>query len=127
MYMLTVLARVLLAAPFVFGGLHYRQTAKGREALARKMHVPAPKQAALADAVVKGVGGALLAAGVKPRTAAAVLAINLIPTTLGAHRFWELPHGEERETKKQSVILNAGIIGGLTALASLPDFPRERE
>jgi uncharacterized membrane protein YphA (DoxX/SURF4 family) len=112
------LARPLLAAPFIVGGLNYQATAAFREDAARRLGIPTPQRAVQADAVVKLVAGAMLTLGVAPRQAAAVLALDLIPTTVGAHRFWEATEPQERERKLQHVMLNCAILGGLIAIAA---------
>ncbi|MFD2416475.1 DoxX family protein [Amycolatopsis pigmentata] len=115
-----LVARTLLAIPFFAGGLSYKRTAKIREDVARKLGIPAPELATRADAAVKLVGSVLLAAGVRPRVISAILAANLIPTTVGAHAFWESDDPLEREKHKQQFMLNSAIIGGLAAIATTP-------
>ena len=46
------------------------------------------------------LGGVLLALGIKPKLAAALLAICLIPITLVGHQFW----GEENVAKNMQLI-----------------------
>lgn len=58
------------------------------------------------------VAGAMLALGIAPRTAAAILAGSLVPTTLVGHPFWN----EEREVsaaQKIQFTKNLAMLGGL--------------
>ncbi|MSS45724.1 DoxX family protein [Cutibacterium sp. WCA-380-WT-3A] len=61
-------------------------------------------------------GGSLLALGIKPRLAAAVLAAQLIPVTVAGHAFWD-KEGAERQSDKIQVYKNLSLIGGLLAVA----------
>ena len=61
--------------------------------------------------------GLLLATGHLTRPAAAVLAANLIPTTLAGHPFWSLPK-EERAAQQTQFLKNLGLLGGLLLAAA---------
>ena len=63
------------------------------------------------------VAGLLLATGHLTRPAAAVLAANLIPTTLAGHSFWSLPK-EERPAQQIQFLKNLGLLGGLLLAAA---------
>jgi uncharacterized membrane protein YphA (DoxX/SURF4 family) len=117
---LAVAGRALLGVPFIAGGLSYRRTAAFRTQIARRLGIPAPVHATMVDAGVKLAGGVLLVAGVRPRATSALLAVNLIPTTIGAHPFWEPAEPMERERRRQHFMLNCAVIGGLTAVATSP-------
>lgn len=88
-------------------------------AVARRMGIPAPERAVVVDAAIKLVGGTLLALNICPRILSAVLAADLIPTTVGAHGFWRESHPEERERMKQYFILNCAVFGGLMVVSTL--------
>jgi putative oxidoreductase len=61
--------------------------------------------------------GLLLASGHLTRPAAAVLAINLIPTTFAGHPFWSLPQ-PERTAQETHFLKNLGLLGGLLLAAA---------
>ena len=114
------MARLLLAGIFVNGGVRTYTHAAERTAPAEKLGLPNAEELVRFDAVAKVVGGAALALGILPRLAATGLAVSLIPTTLGAHRFWELEDPRERNAQLTHVLKNAGILGGLLLVARWP-------
>ncbi|HEY3724693.1 MAG TPA: DoxX family membrane protein [Acidimicrobiia bacterium] len=57
--------------------------------------------------------GVLLAVGVVPRLAAAVLAASLVPTTLAGHRFWAEEDPGARAAQRIHFLKNLGLLGGL--------------
>jgi uncharacterized membrane protein YphA (DoxX/SURF4 family) len=61
--------------------------------------------------------GLLLASGRLSRPAAAVLAANLVPTTLAGHPFWTYPKAERRP-QEIHFLKNLGLLGGLLLAAS---------
>jgi putative oxidoreductase len=61
--------------------------------------------------------GLLLATGHLTRPAAAVLAGNLVPTTLAGHPFWSHPK-EERAAHQTQFLKNLGLLGGLLLAAA---------
>lgn len=61
--------------------------------------------------------GLLLATGKLTRPAAAVLAANLIPTTVAGHPFWTLPK-PERAMHETHFLKNLGLLGGLLLAAA---------
>ena len=63
------------------------------------------------------IAGLLLASGRLTRPAAAVLAVNLVPTTLAGHPFWSHPH-PERAQHQTHFLKNLGLLGGLLLAAA---------
>jgi putative oxidoreductase len=63
------------------------------------------------------VAGLLLASGHLTRPAAAVLAGNLVPTTLAGHPFWSYK-GAERTQHQTHFLKNLGLLGGLLLAAA---------
>ncbi len=57
--------------------------------------------------------GVMLAAGIVPRLAAAVLAGSLVPTTLAGHRFWAEEDARARATQRIQFLKNVAMLGGL--------------
>lgn len=119
------LTRVLLAAPFVVGGVNALRSSSAMAPAAELIGTPIAEKLGLptdAETLVKinagtQIGaGALLALGVFSRPAAVVLAASLVPTTLAGHRFWEKVDAERRAQITQFA-KNAGLLGGLLAHA----------
>lgn len=117
------LARPLLAASFISGGIEtLRHPAPVVPPADKVVGSVPPKLPSFikntedlvkADAVAKIVGGVLLALGKFPRPAALGLAASLIPTTLAGHRFWEETDPEKKAAQQIHFLKNLSIIGGL--------------
>lgn len=120
--------RTMLSSIFVTGGLN---AAKNADALAPAVDgllgvlpsqitdsLPELDSATLAklNGITMVAAGGGLALGVMPRLNAAILAAQLVPTTLAGHRFWEL-EGQERADQQISFTKNVAIAGGLLAIA----------
>lgn len=65
------------------------------------------------NGAVQAVAGLMLATGRGSRSAAAVLAGTLVPTTLAGHAFWEHEDPVERRTHQIQFLKNIGLFGGL--------------
>ncbi len=121
------LARPLLAAIFVGSGLDVLEKPDGRIKIAEPyVHRVAatipmvpddPAAVVTANALVHVVAGSALALGIAPRLTSAVLAGTLVPTTLGAHRFWEIEDPAARGQQRTHFLKNAAILGGLIVTA----------
>lgn len=124
------LARPLLAAPFLYGGIDQlrhpdRKTDGGGPV------VPALKGLAVGPVTlpsddaglvrlnggVMTAAGLLLATGRAPRAASVVLAASLVPTTLTGHRFWEAPDEKTKQLQLVQALKNAALFGGLLIAA----------
>jgi putative oxidoreductase len=112
--------RWLLAGIFVNGGLRTFAHAAERTGPAEKLGLPGALQIVRFDSAAKVVGGTAMALGILPRLAAAGLAASLVPTTLGAHRFWEMEDPRDRSMHLTHFLKNAGILGGLLLVATWP-------
>ncbi|MFC7487740.1 DoxX family protein [Knoellia sp. CPCC 206453] len=118
-------ARPMLAAMFVVGGLdqlkHPGAKAKAARPVldqATKLGLPDdPELLVRANAVAMVGGGALLATGHVPRLASTVLAGALLPTTLAAHAFWNESDPQTRAQQKIQFLKNLGLLGGLLLAA----------
>jgi putative oxidoreductase len=117
-------ARPLLAAAFVAGGVETLLNPKPKVEAARPLlakgqeMVPAippvdPALVVQAGAAVKILGGLAMAFGRMPRIAATVLAVGLIPSTVVEHQFWSAGYPNDRKTQGQHFIKNASLLGGL--------------
>jgi putative oxidoreductase len=126
-------ARPMLAAAFVSGGLDTLRTPKPRMRAAEPLldrtvgqvaerlpeEIPTDTETLVkVDAAVKIGAGALLALGRFPRLSAVLLAGSLVPTTLAAHRFWEIEDPAERAAQQIHFLKNLGLLGGLLIAAA---------
>jgi putative oxidoreductase len=107
------LARPLLAALFIGGGVDALRNPGPRVELVRNAGLSSPEQLVRANAAADLVGGLMLATNRVPRLSALVLAGSLVPTTYVGHPFWT---EKDKATKKQQQVhffKNLGILGGL--------------
>jgi putative oxidoreductase len=126
------IARPLLAAPFVYGGISTLRKPQDRVPGARpvvekiagaadkQLPVEVPKdvqQWVQADAAIKVVAGSLFALNKFPRLTALVLSASIVPTTLAGHRFWEHDDPTERFGQISNFLKNTGLLGGLLLAA----------
>jgi putative oxidoreductase len=132
-----LIARPLLAATFVVGGVNALRNAPSLAAksapvtdrlvpLAHKAApmVPLPEDPATMVRINAGVqiaGALTLATGRAPRLSAAVLAATLVPTTVAGHRFWEIDDQAQRNQQKLHFFKNVSLFGGLVIAAGDTD------
>ncbi len=123
------LARPMLAAAFVSGGIDALRSPEPRaemaepvaRPLAGRLGLPAdPVQLVRLNGALQLGAGLLLATNRLPRLAATVLAATLVPTTLGGHRFWEVD--DERAKKQQRIPAQFAVEVGRVELV----VPRRR-
>jgi uncharacterized membrane protein YphA (DoxX/SURF4 family) len=72
-----------------------------------------PATAARITAAVQVGGGLLLATGRLPRIASAALALTVIPSSLGAHLFWNETDPELKAKKRRDLLTDLSLLGGL--------------
>ena len=107
------LTRVVLALPFVGGGLEYFKDRKTRVGLVQKLGYPVPEVAAFVDASAKVGCGLALAFGVAPELSALGLIANLGPTTVSMHPFWKETDPRSQAMQRNAFIINISVAGGL--------------
>ena len=122
-----MIARPLLAAPFIVAGIDVLRNPGARVELARPVVervasmvpiAPAdPETAVRLNAMVHLGAGGMLAVGIFPRIAALALATSMVPTTLAAHSFWEISDPAKRGMQRTQFLKNAAIMGGLLITA----------
>ena len=126
MPLIRALARPLLAATFITGGIDTFRNPAPRVPSAEKVVAPlvarvpqlsSTEQVVKLDAAVKVVAGTLLAFGRFPRVSSLALATSLVPTTVAGHRFWEVSDPAKRTQQRLHFLKNAGILGGLLLAA----------
>src|SRR5450759_4536410 len=123
------LARVLLSGIFISGGIDVLRDPGPRAVIAgpflerlRPLAPALPSDPVLvvrANAAIQIAAGATLPVGILPRLSALALAGSLVPTTLGAHRFWEM-QGPAAAQQRTQFLKNAAILGGLILVANAP-------
>ena len=115
-------ARLLLAGVFIHGGLDVFRSPEKRadvaervlDRLERLAPVDVPdKTLVQANAAGQVAAAGLLALGIRPRLDASALAVSLVPTTLGGHRFWEQADQAARAQQTIHFMKNLAILGGL--------------
>ena len=139
------IARPMLAAVFVSGGIHTLRNPASRvetvgpavDKAANQVLDKIPEQALdkIPDKVVDKVptdaesfvkinaaaqigAGIALGLGKFPRLAALVLAGSTVPTTFVGHRFWEKDDPAERAQQQVQFLKNLGLLGGLLLAAA---------
>ncbi len=76
-----------------------------------------PKSLVQLNGAVQVGAGILLATGIAPRPAAAVLAGTLIPATFVNYPFWKMSDDQERREAQVHFAKNLGLLGGLLLAA----------
>jgi len=116
------LARPMLAASFVTGGLDsLRHPAARAEAAAPLIHALAeplrlpddPELLVRANGATMVAAGTLFGLGRLPRLSAVVLAASLVPTTYAGHAFWQEKDPAKRAAQTTQFLKNLGLLGGL--------------
>jgi putative oxidoreductase len=111
--MMRGIARMALATPFIVLGAEAAREPGPRVALAADIGIPYAEEAVRFNGAAMVAGGLGLALGILPRTAAAGLAVSMVPTTLAGHRFWEDDDPAARKDNRIQFLKNLGLIGGL--------------
>jgi len=115
-------ARVLTGSTYILLGLDAVRAPGKRVGLAGpvlsaiRSRVPLPEDDELLVRVNAGTqvaAGGMLALGLAPRLAAAVLAASLVPTTLAGHPYWTVQDPAERAQQRIHFHKNLALIGGL--------------
>ncbi|MGW0364596.1 DoxX family membrane protein [Streptomyces sp. NPDC002990] len=128
MAVLRKLARPLLAAPFVTGGLRSLRRPEVATETAQPViraigkRVPAlagdPQQLVRVTSTIQTAAGLLLATGRAPRLAALTLAATLVPTSLTTHAFWTVEDPKERARQRGRFLTDLSALGGLLIAAA---------
>ena len=126
------IARPMLAATFVYGGIDTLRNPQSRvpgaapivaqitEVADKQLPIEVPKdveQWVKVNAGVHVAAGTLLALGKFPRFSALALATSLVPTTFAGHRFWEHQDPKERFGQTSNFLKNTSMLGGLLLAA----------
>ena len=126
MVLIRRLARPMLAATFIYGGIDTLRNPAPKVKLAEGTVAPvvnaipqlsSAEQVVKIDAAIKVAAGTALALGRFPRLSATALIASLIPTTASGHRFWEKSDPTERKQQLLHFLKNASMVGGLMLAA----------
>ncbi|HEY4615622.1 MAG TPA: DoxX family membrane protein [Citricoccus sp.] len=112
------LGRAALAAPFIRLGYEAARQPGGRVALVDQAGIPEPELAVRLNGAAMAAGGAALALGVLPRTAAAGLSLSMAATTVVGHPFWKETEPAQRAPQRIQFLKNLGLAGALVAYAA---------
>lgn len=126
------MARALLGGLFIAAGgqallkpaRHAVQAEPLTDAVAPLLEKVDPRLPTEAETLVRITGavqltaGLLLATGVAPRPAAAVLAGTLVPATFVGHPFWQIKNPTIRKYEQMHFAKNLGLLGGLLLAAA---------
>ncbi|WP_037676661.1 DoxX family protein [Streptomyces griseus] len=127
MSLLRLVGRPMLASMFISGGLSSvrepEAVAPVAEPVVRPVTERVPvvpdrtEEAVRLSGAVQVAAGFLLATGRLPRPAALAIAATLVPTTLAAHRFWEVEDPDDRAQQRIHFFKNLSMLGGLLIAA----------
>jgi uncharacterized membrane protein YphA (DoxX/SURF4 family) len=124
--LLTRVARPLLAAMFVAGGLDAARHPQGKlpkadaviDPLERAVGIDAdPAELVRLQGIVQVGAGVALATGTVPHLAALALAATLVPTTAAGHAFWNEVDPAQRAGQRIHFLKNVAMFGGLLLAA----------
>lgn len=126
----SIVARPLLAAPFIADGIraltrperHAEKVERFRPTLV-KLGVPeqivkSPELLTRALGAVTTLSALALATGRKPRTAALTLALVSAPVMVARNPVWAATSPEERKEMTGGLLASAGLLGGLLTAAA---------
>jgi uncharacterized membrane protein YphA (DoxX/SURF4 family) len=125
------IARPMLSAVFISRGVDAlrspkpaadaaRPTLEGLSKLPDPVGTNVPSNAetvARVNAAVQIGGGLLLATGKLPRVASAVLALTVVPGSLGVHTFWRESDPHRKADERRAFLTDVSLIGGLVIAA----------
>ncbi len=120
------LARPMLAATFIYGGIDTLRNPGPKVKLAEDTVGPVvnavpqlsnAEQVVKLDAAVKVAAGVALALGKFPRLSSAALVASLIPTTYSGHPFWQESDPVKRKQQLLHFLKNTSMLGGLLLAA----------
>ncbi len=118
-------ARPMLGAMFVYGGLDAARHPESKAAKAEPVIAPIAAELGAeatdwvrCNGIAQVTAGLTLALGKLPRLSAVVLAGSLVPTTLAGHRFWEEDDAAKRSAQTIQFLKYVSMLGGLLLAAA---------
>jgi putative oxidoreductase len=113
---LPLIARIFLAALFVFAGIGKIGNVAGTAGYFGKLGLPGGEALVWAVIAVEIVGGLLILVGWKTRIVAWIMAVFTIATAVVGHAFWGL-EGAQMNNQLTQFLKNLAIAGGFLLLA----------
>jgi putative oxidoreductase len=111
--MIRTVTHLVLSGIYIINGWGAFSKPGGRHKLVAAAGIPYPEQAVVLNAAVMVCAGLMLALGIAPRLAAALLLGSMVPTTLVGHPFWKEEPGPQRQNQETQFLKNLSMIGGL--------------
>jgi uncharacterized membrane protein YphA (DoxX/SURF4 family) len=103
---------------FIYGGYQAATSPGNRVKSVEKVGLPRPEELVRANGAAMVLGGAMLALGIKPKLAAFLLSLCLIPTTLVGHQFWEQESEQAKSAQLVQFFKNTSMLGALVLIIS---------
>lgn len=122
--MIRTVTHLLLSGIYIINGWGAFSKPGGRPKLVAAAGIPHPEQAVVLNAAVMVLAGLLLALGITPKLAAALLLGSMIPTTMVGHAFWKEEPGPQRQNQETQFLKNLSLIGGLLMVLTEKDASR---
>lgn len=110
------LARLCLSAIFILSGINKIVYYRATESFMLENGMTLVPLFLILSIVIEVLAGIFLLVGYKPRGAALLLALYLIPVTYVFHHFWDLS-GEQQQNQMINFLKNLAIFGGLLSVA----------
>lgn len=111
--MIRTVTHLVLSGIYIINGWGAFSKPGGRHKLVAAAGIPYPEQAVVLNAAVMVCAGLMLALGIAPRLAAALLLGSMVPTTFVGHPFWKEEAGPQRQNQETQFLKNLSMIGGL--------------
>ena len=119
-----IAARILISIIFLLNGLNIiDQTFAAHEMAAHGVPVSLIPALIIGARTLQLIAGTGLAFGIYPRISSLALLLFLIPATLMAHAFWQVPDTAQYMVQMINFFKNVCMAGGLIIIAAAKDQP----
>jgi putative oxidoreductase len=115
--------RTLLVLIFLISGFNKIGGFEGTAGWMASMGIPMASVALVITIIIEIAGAAMIIVGYKPRLAAIVLFLWMIPVTFIFHAFWAVPQ-EQMQTQFIMFFKNIAMMGGLLLIMGLGSGPK---
>ena len=117
------IGRTLLVLIFLISGFNKIGGFEGTAGWLASMGIPMASVALVITIIIEIAGAAMIIVGYKPRLAAIVLFLWMIPVTFIFHAFWAVPQ-EQMQTQFIMFFKNIAMMGGLLLIMGLGSGPK---
>ncbi|KPK50449.1 MAG: DoxX family protein [Thiotrichales bacterium SG8_50] len=117
------IGRTLLVLIFLISGFNKIGGFEGTAGWMASMGIPMASVALVITIIIEIAGAAMIIVGYKPRLAAIVLFLWMIPVTFIFHAFWAVPQ-EQMQTQFIMFFKNIAMMGGLLLIMGLGSGPK---